>query len=641
MKKVSLLVIERESEAVLVKLRELGVVHLKNKSVSAGIPLELYSRQIKNRQALAVLLKYEIDEKEEPAPSVSFIPAQDEFADHILTLIDSKKLLLDEIPSLVSEKRRIEFWGNFYPSDFHFLEEKGVKLSLYNFPALVLKRLSAETDYIVLSRDKHMVKVLVTGPEIPGMSSFILPELPLSEIESSLEAITERLQGIDARLAELAYHRNIIYEDNRQIQEEIEFETARGCMETTMDVPPEMAVTGLSGFVPAERIDTVIDAARKNGWTFAWDDPVLIDRPPTILRNKPAVRIIQPLFSMLGTIPGYWEHDISLSYMVFLSLFFAMIFGDAGYGLFLFSVGALIGILQKKKSGQFPDVAKLIMVFASCTTVWGALTGSWFNIPIGNLPFALRIFVLPPFNNTGPVAEFPLFLRNIFNLPDSVPVDELKTRWNIQFLCFTIGLVQLVFARITNLKKLLPSLAAIAQAGWILAMTGVYFFVLFMLLKVEPPSFAPWLIGAGIILNFIFAEQKGGNFFVNVAKSFSNFFSIFLKAIGCFADIISYIRLFAVGLAGSMIARTFNSMAIPPEGLGSFSLGFILKLLSAIVVLLGGHGLNMLMSTLSVIIHGVRLNLLEFAGNHLGMDWSGYAYRPFASGQKESNTEEA
>jgi V/A-type H+-transporting ATPase subunit I len=123
---------------------------------------------------------------------------------------------------------------------------------------------------------------------------------------------------------------------------------------------------------------------------------------------------------------------------------------------------------------------------------------------------------------------------------------------------------------------------------------------------------------------------KGGNFFVNVAKGLAGLFSLFLKLVSCFADILSYIRLFAVGLAGAMIGQVFNTMAVPAEGLGSFGLGFIIKLVLAVLVLVFGHGLNLALTAMSVIVHGVRLNLLEYAGNHLEMEWSGYEYNPFA-----------
>jgi V/A-type H+-transporting ATPase subunit I len=90
-----------------------------------------------------------------------------------------------------------------------------------------------------------------------------------------------------------------------------------------------------------------------------------------------------------------------------------------------------------------------------------------------------------------------------------------------------------------------------------------------------------------------------------------------------------------VGLAGSAIASSFNSMAIPAEGLGSIGASFVLRVFSMVLILIFGHTLNMLMNALSVIVHGVRLNLLEYAGNHLSMEWSGYAYKPFALPQNK------
>ena len=112
-------------------------------------------------------------------------------------------------------------------------------------------------------------------------------------------------------------------------------------------------------------------------------------------------------------------------------------------------------------------------------------------------------------------------------------------------------------------------------------------------------------------------------------------FSTVLKIVGCFGDIISYIRLFAVGLAGAMVVQLINSMAIPAEGLGSFGLDFILKLISTTLILAIGHSLQLAMGLLSVIVHGLRLNLMEYAANHLGMMWSGYEYDPFAYRQKK------
>jgi V/A-type H+-transporting ATPase subunit I len=182
--------------------------------------------------------------------------------------------------------------------------------------------------------------------------------------------------------------------------------------------------------------------------------------------------------------------------------------------------------------------------------------------------------------------------------------------------------------------KLLPFLSAFAQLGSLFMMIGLYFLVINMFLEIILPGFALYFIIGGLVSNLIFGEQNGGNFFVNIGKGFANFIQIFLKAVGCFADIISYIRLFAVGLAGAIIAQVFNDMAIG-GGLGEFGVVFILRLIVAVLILGAGHALNLALTALSVIVHAVRLNLLEYAGNHLEMEWSGYLYNPFALKKKE------
>jgi V/A-type H+-transporting ATPase subunit I len=407
-------------------------------------------------------------------------------------------------------------------------------------------------------------------------------------------------------------------------------------MDTLEDVPDELAVSLLCGYVPADKLGWLKRAAVENGWALVSGDPSPDDKPPTLIRNNAVVRIIQPLFSFLGPVPGYREYDISASYLVFLCLFIAMIFGDAAYGLLIFFGSFIIGLAIKTKAGnKFPAIAKLFMLFSACTVAWGAVTGAWFAIPMDRLPGFLRVLILAPFNNSGELAAFPAFMQKVFNLPEVIPVDEMKTRWDIEFLCFSVGTVQLVWGRGKNIIKKLPSITALAQFGWLVLMIGLYFLVLFMLLRMPLPPFAVYFIAFGLAMYFIFSEQNGpicgvGNFFKNILKSFTNILTIFLNAVGSFADIISYIRLFAVGLAGSTIASSFNAMAIPADGFGTMGIGFLLKVLIAVFILIFGHALNIAMNSLSVIVHGVRLNLLEYAGNHLGMEWTGYAYKPFS-----------
>jgi V/A-type H+-transporting ATPase subunit I len=134
------------------------------------------------------------------------------------------------------------------------------------------------------------------------------------------------------------------------------------------------------------------------------------------------------------------------------------------------------------------------------------------------------------------------------------------------------------------------------------------------------PAHAAWMMAAGLALIIVFSQQRG-RFFHGVAMGLANLMTTFLNGIGAFSDIISYIRLFAVGLATVEIAKSFNAMA---ANMADGALGIVL----AAVVLLLGHAMNLAMGALSVIVHGVRLNMLEFSG-HMGMEWTGRPYKPF------------
>jgi V/A-type H+-transporting ATPase subunit I len=636
MKKVSLVVMERERAASLEKLRDVGVLHIEKKTVASDALSRLLDERSRLRRALGLVRRYAAPqtEKKSARPASGEQIRALELTRRILSLGDEKKILQDQLIYQAKERRRIEGWGDFDPRSLAECAAQGVRLIPYELSWKAYNALGDDTKLLVAARDKRGVRAFALA-EIPDVQAFTLPVLSLSAIDERMAYIHERIAAIDGEFTALARRMDVLEGELSALRGQLEFETAHAGMETLGGVPARSSVSWICGFVPADSLGLLKRAAAEHGWALVCEDPSPADKPPTLVRNNAAVRIIQPLFSFLGTVPGYREYDISMSYLVFFCLFFAMIFGDAAYGVLLLLASLGAGFIFRKKNGAFPDAAKLFTLLSCCTIIWGGVTGSWFALPFERLPPFLRSLIIPPFNNSGALAAFPSFLQQFFHLPAEVPVDDLKTRWNIQFLCFSVGAVQLIWGRSKNIRKLLPSLRAVAQAGWLVMMIGLYFLVLFMLLKVPMPSFSVYLIGGGLVVYFIFAEQNGGNFFKNIGKSFSNFLSIFLNAVGSFADIISYIRLFAVGLAGSIIAQSFNSMAVPAEGFGTAGAGLVLRVFAAGMILFFGHVLNIVMNALSVVVHGVRLNLLEYAGNHLGMEWSGYAYNPFARGRKD------
>jgi V/A-type H+-transporting ATPase subunit I len=322
--------------------------------------------------------------------------------------------------------------------------------------------------------------------------------------------------------------------------------------------------------------------------------------------------IIKPLFDILGTVPGYRENDISLWFLLFFTLFFAMIIGDAGYGLVFLLAAAGMHIKAKKAN----TMVLLIYVLSMATIVWGSLTGTWFGskMILESIPF-LQNLVIP----------------SISNYPELFGLDAVTAQNQVMKFCFIIGTVQLSLACVLNIVHKAPNkdLSLFADIGWMIDILALYFVVL-QLVVGEPVNYSmvAGAIGLGFMLVVVFGAQGPGiPFGKGLTAGLGGFFTTFLNTISCFSNIMSYIRLFAVGMASVAIAQSFNSMA------GGMLSGF--AAIAGILVLVIGHSLNLVMGLLSVVVHGVRLNLLEFSGQ-LGMEWTGISYEPFSQTVQEN-----
>ncbi len=227
--------------------------------------------------------------------------------------------------------------------------------------------------------------------------------------------------------------------------------------------------------------------------------------------------------------------------------------------------------------------------------------------------------------------SLPAFLKNI-----SLPLisnaraamsdyDSKIVQQNLMIFCFSLALLQLSIGHILAIIHN-KSLKALGDIGSIAMLFGMYFIILSLIASNEARriplvSFAVPVFAAGFVLNFVFASYDG-SVGRSVLESCKNIISVILGIANVFSDIMSYIRLWAVGLAGAAIASTINTMAGP-------MLGKLLFFIFGLVLIVFGHGLNLVLNTLSVLVHGVRLNTLEFSG-HVGLTWAGSAYKPFA-----------
>ena len=208
----------------------------------------------------------------------------------------------------------------------------------------------------------------------------------------------------------------------------------------------------------------------------------------------------------------------------------------------------------------------------------------------------------------------------------------LTTSQNTQIFCFTLALIQLTVAHLKGVARNRTSIKLLGDLGSVLQLLGIYYLVLSLVVNPEVFTFglvvggvpvgtlAIALIGIGFVMTFVFSNYNG-SLGKSILASCKNIVSVLLGVVNVFSDIVSSIRLWAVGLAGAAISATVNELASP-------LLGNFMFMIFAIVLLVFGHGLNMILNVLSVIVHGIRLNTLEFS-SHLDMSWSGHKFKPF------------
>jgi V/A-type H+-transporting ATPase subunit I len=354
-----------------------------------------------------------------------------------------------------------------------------------------------------------------------------------------------------------------------------------------MDEAGEISV--LSGYVPVGEQDAVRSAAAAHGWGVVLEDPLPGDEVPVHLRYSAAVKPVRTVFDFLHIYPGYWEWDVGWVFLPFFSLFFAMIVGDAGYALLLL---VLTVVLQRRLRKVPAHVFHMMYIVGVATLFWGVINGSYFGIP-----------------------TLPSFLT-------ALEVPWIQERDNIMDVCFFIGAVHLSFAHVWNAVSCVQArewTKTVAQVGWLMVVWATFFLARQAVLGRTMPGFLIYVLIIGVLLIALFMKTPR-----EFRESWIDHALLPLTMIGSFVDILSYIRLFAVGYASIAVLAAFNDMAA--------SIGFdsVPSAIAASLLLLFANALNIVLAGLGVLVHAVRLNTLEFS-THKGLAWQGYQlYTPFA-----------
>lgn len=511
------------------------------------------------------------------------------YVKEVIILDRKRQELKNKLRELKERKIWFEQWGDVSESSLAELRNAGIFVKLYVGNKKDIRRLPKEKTVYVLSRKKGKVyfAAFFNNPqEYLKLEEIEVPSESLHSLGKRLAGVQTELEEISEELARAAGCRKLFIDYREEVLKKLEFYKVR------FGAYHQEEICSIQGFCPADAVSRITRAAESEGWAIVSQEPDESDQVPTLIRNPGWVEIIRPVFNFIGTIPGYKEYDVSLWFLIFFSLFFAMLVGDAGYGaLFLI----ITFFVQRKFKRARQDFFFLLYLLSGATIVWGALTGTWFGFEeIARLPL-LSSLVIERINSfVGSNQTFMIYL------------------------CFIIGAVHLTIAHGLRAFRSINSLLALSQVGWVCIIWSVFFVAGKLVLNkgipaVTLPLFA---VGAGLVIFFSYPQK-------NILKgALLSLADLPLSVVNSFSDVVSYLRLFAVGYATVAMAMAFNSMALA-SGVHSFFSGIM-----AALILFLGHTLNIMLALMAVIVHGIRLNLLEFSG-HLNMEWSGIKYEPF------------
>lgn len=600
MKKVYVLTLASRRERTVEQLGNLGVLHVStdtrsNKSNATDIEHQLDRVNRASTLLSDDTIEYDTLPDEFKTADNTINPSA--VVEKLLGLDERRSSLIDKAEQLREDRYRAEPWQNTDPETLQTLDNAGYRTYLYVLTPERYERFGGDGTKLVIREDKTTVHVLLVqkDEQKPPAGHYARPERSLDDIDAERERTTAQLESVRQEIRRVSSLSRTLVDERQRLEAEREFLLVKG------HIQDDGSVSFLSGWIPEDVVSTLRKAASEHGWGLLVQDPGEDDDVPVHIRRKGVSRLISPVFDLIKTIPGYHERDISFPFLLFFTVFFAMIISDGGYGLLLFGTAVVLTITLKRKQKPVGPPVLLLYVLSLATVFWGAATGVWFGYePLSNAP-VLGSLVIPALDNFEPVSTE-----------------------NLLFICFTLAAMQLSVAHIWNTVDELRGphkLKALGELGWLSVVLAVYNLVLNLVVNEEVYPLldaTPVAAAAGIVAVILFSNQEG-NIFKGVLKGLSvpNLIQTALSSINAFADTVSYIRLFAVGLASVEIAIAANELAI---GTGNP--------VAMILILLVGHTLNVAMGAMSVLVHGIRLNMLEFSG-HLGMEWSGSEYKPF------------
>lgn len=511
----------------------------------------------------------------------------------VLRIRRVREALRQEADGLRQAIDDLEPWG-----EFRLPEEGGVgglPLFFYVIPRRETPQIPADVTFKVVRRDPRFDYVVAVGkplPEHPGWSPVILDPRPLSELRDRLLAVEEQYENLDWRRVALTRWIEMLQTDlDRADDQTAKLDAARRTW-------ADEHLFAVRGWAPKSERPRLESMAAARDLALRVESPRAEDRPPTLLENPPAIASAEPCVTFYRT-PSYHAWDPTPIVYLSFSLFFGMIVSDAGYGLLLLALVGIGGI-------RFADTPRrrrwrhLMLTIAVAVFVYGVLVGSYFGFspPPGSWPDALRI-------------KF-----------DGQPM--MARQNDMMLFTVAIGVGHLVLANVISAWRQRHTARSLGHLGWAAILGGGFAFGLGRYWESERLAMAGTVAAiVGGVSVFLFSSPRP-LFTKNKKEQLMRLVDGLMQCGNlskAFGDVLSYLRLFALGLASFQLAVTFNGLAADAVGRGG--MGVLLGGL----IFIAGHGVNLILGLMGGVVHGLRLNCIEF------FNWSlteeGYSFQPF------------
>lgn len=597
MKKLTFLVYHKEYEDFLNSLRELGVVHVVEKQQGVADNAEL-QESIRLSSRLTATLKLLQNLKTENAPAKTGGSAERgmQVLEEVDALQNEKNKLTQQLQTYAKERDALQVWGDFDPESIKKLNEAGYTVGFYIcsegnykeewetvYNAMVIDRVSSKVFFVTVTKTGTEVDLDVEQAKLPAYS--------LTRVEKMYADTQRAIEANEQKLVAIA-EKDIpsLQEALKELQNNIEF--SRVVLSTEQAAGDKLML--LEGWAPASSKLAIETFLNESHVYYEITDPAPGDNVPIELNNKGFFAWFEPICK-LYMLPKYNELDLTPFFAPFFMIFFGLCLGDSGYGLFLFVGATAYRLIAKKLSASAKSIISLIQVLAVATFFSGLLTGTFFGANIYELPW--------PFVQRMKAA---LYMDN-----------------NDMFqLSLILGAIQILFGMV--LKAVNQTIQfgfkyAVSTIGWIILLLSLAFSAL--LPKVMPMGSTVHLVIMGIAAVMIFLfNSPGKNIFMNIGLGLWDSYNM---ATGLLGDVLSYVRLFALGLSGGILAGVFNSLAkgMSPD---NAILGPIVMVLIFVI----GHAINIFMNVLGAMVHPMRLTFVEFFKN-AGYEGGGKEYKPF------------